>query len=312
MIIRKMNVIEPQFTGLKTIRFERKDSLPRLWIQGRKEEIPEKIREYWMTYVHCAGCGSIYANPRATVESVKNIYASEEFFEGKGKQINYFSFIKGEPYLVKTARSRLSRILKFSQGKELLEIASAAGFFLKEAKEAGLNASGIEISAPMAGWATQKWDVPVRSGSIEEVELPENQFDIVASWGVFTILRDPNSVMRNIHRSLRPNGVFAFNTYYSESLWGRLWRRHWYILVLNTSQIMSRSALLKMLTNNGFEVVSKRRDHPYAGVQYLLFQLMNHLPFRTSEAFLSRIQFMNKWVLPVIAPDNYEYICIKR
>ncbi|MGH7973297.1 MAG: class I SAM-dependent methyltransferase [Limisphaerales bacterium] len=301
----------PRFEQLKTVHFE-ETCCPVCGSRQETRNYQKRIRSYTMRYATCAACGSIYANPRATAESLRNIYASEDFFEGKGKQINYFSFIRGEPYLVKTARSRLRRIQKFAKGADLLEIASAAGFFLKEAKAAGLNVNGVEISAPMARWASQQWDVPIRAESIEEIDLPDNRYDVVASWGVFTILRDPNSVMRKVYRSLRPGGVFALNTYYSESLWGRLWKKNWYILVLNTSQILSRSALMGMFRSNGFEVVSMRRDRPYASVQYLLFQLLNHLPFATGEALFNRIRFLNRWVFPVIAPDNYEYICVKK
>ena len=38
----------------------------------------------------CATCATLYANPRMTVDSLRNLYDSEEFFEGK----------RGEPQLL--------------------------------------------------------------------------------------------------------------------------------------------------------------------------------------------------------------------
>ena len=147
---------------------------------------------------------------------------------------------------------------KYAQGKRLLEVASAAGFFLAEAKAAGFDAEGVEFSGPMAQYASKRWQVPVTAGSIEEVELDDETYDVIASWGVMTIIRDPRAVMAKFHRALKPGGVWAFNTYDMQSLWGRLFGSKWYILVPNTSQIHNDATLRRLLDEAGFDLVAKR------------------------------------------------------
>ena len=60
------------------------------------------------------------------------------------------------------------------------------------------------------------------AGSIEEIELEDEAYDVIASWGVMTIIRDPKALIAKIHQALKPGGVWAFNTYDNRSLWGRM------------------------------------------------------------------------------------------
>jgi len=261
----------------------------------------------------CTRCGTLYANPRVTVESLGNIYDSEEFFEGREGNINYYSFLSGEQYLRRTARGRIERFRPYARGTRLLEVASAAGFFLAEAKAAGFDASGVEFSGPMARYASERWGVPVIAGSIEATALESDTYDVIASWGVMTILRDPRAVISKFHAALKPGGVWAFNTYDNRSLWGRAFGPRWYILVPNTSQVHCDSTLRRLIDEAGFDLVARRRDRPHASVERLLFVLLSHLPpGAVRDSFFERIHFLNRLVIPLRAPDAFEYLCVKR
>ena len=306
-----MTEYAPEWQELGDIEFEATSCT--VCGSGRYEQRYKKmLRGYEMSYVICSDCDTLFANPRATEDSLSRIYSSMEFFEGKQENINYYSFLAGEEYLSRTARRRLSHIQTMSPGKDLLEVASAAGFFLNEAKSAGFRARGIEFSRPMAEYASRRWDVPVLADSIERTDLPEASLDVVSSWGVFTILRDPVGVLRKFNRALRRGGILALNTYYHDGLWARLWGRHWYILVLNTSQIFSRATLARVLHENGFEIASVRRDQPYASIKYVAFQLLSHIPGGVRNSVFDRIDSLNRVIVRLPAPDNYEYICVKR
>jgi SAM-dependent methyltransferase len=260
----------------------------------------------------CTTCETLYQNPRLTVASLRTVYDSADFFEGREKNVNYYSFLSGETYLRRTARGRIRRLRRYARGRTLLEVASAAGFFLAEAKAAGFDVEGIEYSTPMATYARDRWQVPVTAGSIEEVELAKESYDVIASWGVMTILRDPRAVMAKFHAALKPGGVWAFNTYDSKSRWGRLFGPRWYILVANTSQLHDDATLRRLLDEARFDLVAKRRDRPHASVERLLFVLLSHASHGVRDRFFSRIHFLNRLVVPVVAPDAYEYICVKR
>ena len=55
-----------------------------------------------------------------TVESLRTLYDSEEFFEGKEQNLNYYSFLSGETFLRKTARGRIDRFQAQASGRRLL------------------------------------------------------------------------------------------------------------------------------------------------------------------------------------------------
>jgi len=247
-----------------------------------------------------------------TVDSLRTLYSSKEFFEGRQDNLNYYSFLSGERYLRRTARGRIERFRPFAHGRRLLEVASAAGFFLAEAKIAGFQAEGVEFSEPMAEYASNRWNVPVTAGSIEEVELDEAAYDVIASWGVMTILRDPRAVIAKFSAALKPGGIWAFNTYHNRSLWARMFGSQWYILVPNTSQIHNDRTLRRLLDESGFDLVARHRDRPYASIERLLFVLLSQLSHGVRDRFFQRVHFLNRLVIPVRAPDAFEYICVKR
>lgn len=301
----------PDFSPLGVLEFE-PTSCPVCHGTTVRRPLRKEFQGVRLQFGTCTGCGTLYQNPRLTVGSLRTVYDSEEFFEGHQKNVNYYSFLSGEGYLRRTASGRIERFRPYAPGRRLLEVASAAGFFLAEAREAGFEAEGIELSNPMAAYARERWQVPVTAGSIEEVELAPEAYDVIASWGVMTILRDPRAVMAKFHAALKPGGVWAFNTYYRRSWWGRLFGSRWYILVANTSQIHDDATLRRLLDEAGFDLVARRRDRPHASVERLLFVLLSHVSHGVRDRFFERVHVLNRLVVPVRAPDAYEYVCVKR
>ncbi len=301
----------PRFEPLGALDFE-PSACPVCGARDVAKRLDKTMQGVELHFGTCVRCATLYADPRLTVESLRTLYSSAEFFEGREENLNYYSFLSGERYLRRTAKGRIDRFSPHAPGTRLLEVASAAGFFLAEAKAAGYEAEGIEFSAPMAAYATDRWEVPVRPGSIEEIDLAPEAYDVIASWGVMTILRDPKAVMAKFHRALRPGGVWAFNTYDSRSLWGRAFGSRWYILVPNTSQIHADPTLRRLLDEAGFDLVARRRDRPYASVERVLFVLLSHLSHGVRDAFFERVHALNRLVVPLVAPDAREYVAVKR
>ena len=301
----------PDFAPLETLEFE-PTACPVCGATKVRKPFEKQFQGTTLHFGTCTSCATLYQNPRMTVDSLRTIYDSEEFFEGREKNVNYYSFLSGEEYLRRTARGRIRRFQALAPGTRLLEVASAAGFFLAEAQAAGFDAEGVEFSNPMAAYAAERWQVPVTAGSIEEVELEDEAYDVIASWGVLTILRDPRAVMAKFHAALKPGGVWAFNTYERRSLWGRLFGPKWYILVANTSQIHDGATLRRLIDEAGFDLVARRRDRPHASVERLLFVLLSHVSHGVRDGFFRRVHFLNRLVVPVRAPDAYEYVCVKR
>jgi SAM-dependent methyltransferase len=310
-VTRQSSEGSPEFRQLGTLTFE-PAACPVCGHTAIRRPLRKQFQGNTLHFGTCTNCDTLYMNPRMTVDSLRQVYDSEEFYEGRENNLNYYSFLDGERYLRRTAAGRIRRFRPYARGQRLLEVASAAGFFLAEAKDAGFEAEGVEISRPMAAYASKRWGVPVDDSSIEDLDLDPEAYDVIASWGVMTIIRDPRAVMAKFASALKPGGVWAFNTYDNRSLWGRLFRGRWYILVANTSQIHNDRTLRRLLDEAGFDLVARRRDRPHASLERLLFVLLSHVSAGVRDRFFNRVHFLNRVIVPVAAPDAYEYICVKR
>lgn len=266
------------------------------------------LREFRLRVFHCPSCDVLYPNPRISASSLAAMYASEDFFQGGQDSINYANFIRDEPYLRTTARRRLASIRPHVACGRMLEVASAAGFFLVEAKLAGYDVSGVEFSAPMARYASERWGVPVLPQSIETTDLEAAAYDVIASWGVMTIIQDPRALARKFHAALRPGGLWALNTYDHESWFARLCGARWYILAPNFSQIFSRASLMRLAEEAGFELVSVRHDRPSTSIQKLVEVVSTHTLGIRGLSALSRRLGAQQIVVPLPLPDVLEYV----
>ena len=74
---------------------------------------------------------------------------------------------------------------------------------------------GIEFSGPMDDVCRgTRWNVPVTAASIEECRARTRiTYDVIVSWGVMTILRDPLAVMAEFNAAFGPGWVLGLNTY---------------------------------------------------------------------------------------------------
>ena len=304
--------VKPEWTPLKRLEYE-SCSCPVCSETSGKMRWKKLIRDIEMKYFVCDNCRTLYSNPKATVESLRNLYASSDFFEGGtagGDHLNYHTFVGAEPYLRPTARERVKRIARYVPGGKLLEVASAAGFFLKEAKDHGFDVRGIEFSGPLAKWSSAKWEVPVTPESIELVELPPEEFDVIASWGVFTIVQDPVAVIDKFYSALKPGGVWAFNTYYHDGLWPMIVGSRWDILTVNFSQIYTGQTLLRLAEERGFRLLYRRRDTPYTDLMKIADKLSQTLNMHWLVPLFEKLG-MGEIIVKIPLPDVREHLFIK-
>ena len=96
----------------------------------------------------------------------------------------------------------------YATGGRLLEIGSASGWFLAQARDAGFEVEGIEPAADVAFAATARWNVPVQAATAETASLPDRELDVVVAWHALEHI----AIARRRARSaciaaLRPGGL---------------------------------------------------------------------------------------------------------
>lgn len=146
----------------------------------------------------CRGCGLIFPNPMPIpVRGIEEHYAiaPEKYFEHHdSKGIEARSLVQA------------ARELSSDTGL-LLDIGSGRGEVLKAAKEEGWKAVGLEPSPMFAEYAARFSGAEVRCETLEQSNFAAGSFDVVILGAVLEHLYNPDQIIKEISRVLRPGGA---------------------------------------------------------------------------------------------------------
>jgi 2-polyprenyl-3-methyl-5-hydroxy-6-metoxy-1,4-benzoquinol methylase len=155
------------------------------------------------------------------------------------------------------ARVRLAFVRRFIRSGRLLEIGSAAGYFVAAARSAGFDASGIEPNAEMAEFARRELGVPVRAGTAEDAELAEEPLNAVCGWHVLEHLVSPARALRRLRAAMAPEGLIFFEVPNFGSVRARRERSAWrYLDPVHHVGQYTPAALEALLERSGFAVLT--------------------------------------------------------
>lgn len=96
--------------------------------------------------------------------------------------------------------------LKITKGT-LLDIGSGRGELLKVAREEGWEATGIETSSTFADYSSRYSGAKIIRQPLEECHFESNSFDVVVLGAVLEHLYNPDEVIMEIARILKPGGA---------------------------------------------------------------------------------------------------------
>lgn len=131
---------------------------------------------------------------------------------------------------------------------------------LDEAAWRGWDAVGIEPSA-WAARAARRRGVKILECRLEDADLQPDSIDAVVAADVLEHVTDPVAFSRRLHRSMTPGAVLLVCTPDVGSLVARVLRRWWWSVLPGHLVYFSRSTLMRLLLETGFEVVDVR-THP--------------------------------------------------
>jgi 2-polyprenyl-3-methyl-5-hydroxy-6-metoxy-1,4-benzoquinol methylase len=169
----------------------------------------------------CRSC-SIAFNSKFEPKHYDNGYFLSEYEKQYGK-----TYIEDYDAIYAISKKRLKKIEKYIQikknraGLSLLDVGSAAGFFLKCARDLGFNnVTGVEISEFASSYCQREFHIPVIQESFDVLTF-QNRFDIISAWFFIEHCEDPKRTIFKIFDSLNPGGVFAFS---GPSIFGPLFK----------------------------------------------------------------------------------------
>lgn len=212
--------------------------------------------------VRCRVCDLMYANPRWNPKLVRenyNVVEDPTYVEEREGRVLTFQ---------RNLQPFEDLIAENSETRRLLDVGCHIGVMVELAQERGWEAWGVEPSKWAAEQA-QKRGLHVINSILAEANLQDNYFDVVTMWDVIEHLPDPAAELVNVHRVLKPGGIFAIHTIDIESLFARFMGKRWPWLMEMHLYYFSPRTLGKMLEKNGFKVVRSSAQGRYLRLGYL-------------------------------------------
>ena len=173
------------------------------------------FRKRGFELVKCASCGLAFiANP-PTGDDLAALYSSAAHYHGA-------LLDPGDPGFAATRRiarrhfAMLRRSVPAPGGRRLLDIGCSSGLFLAEARAAGFEVAGAELSLDTAAFARRHFGLEVHAGDWRDAGHAEGSFDVIEH------VPNPLGELRAIRRLLRPGGLLLQSTPNIDGLFPRL------------------------------------------------------------------------------------------
>jgi 2-polyprenyl-3-methyl-5-hydroxy-6-metoxy-1,4-benzoquinol methylase len=157
---------------------------------------------YPQFYDYCENTG-VHFFKKAT----QRVYTDSYFLDEYKNQYKK-TYYEDEVNLRTLAKKRLEVLKNFQdpKGKTLLEIGSASGFFLDEAKKVGYITKGIEISKSEVEYSKNSLQLDVKCISFLDFQS-DIQFDSIALFFVLEHFKEQEIVLKKIFSLLSSKGI---------------------------------------------------------------------------------------------------------
>jgi SAM-dependent methyltransferase len=262
-----------------------------------------------LEFSRCCNCDLIYQTPRLTRESLSSYFSSDVFLQDPGdldELLGYPDYLDWDKSYARTASLRLKRIVMYKQPPgELLEIGSATGSFLHAARSLGFSVRGLDLSSKFAAIARTR-GLEVDVDYIEDRSLPESRYDVVCNFGGIACWRDPIRALKNIHRSLKADGILVMNYFDVDSLPGRILGEHHFEYNHASLVIFSNKTMQGCLRQGGFETIFSQNERQFA----TLGRIVGYLKQKTALRALRALR-LDEITIPIIVPGTIFSICRK-
>jgi SAM-dependent methyltransferase len=171
-------------------------------------------------YAECSSCGTLVSLVGLSPAELL-VNDDDTDFYGKSYWLGHQSDELGFPDIYKRARADLTErnlhwlkaLMKYRlPGAKVLELGCSHGSFVALMRQAGYDASGVEMSPWVVDFAKKTFDVPVSLGPVENLEIPSGSYDVIALMDVLEHLPDPSTTMAHCLSLLKPDGLLLVQT----------------------------------------------------------------------------------------------------
>ena len=230
--------------------------------------------------VTCNTCGLVYLSPRLSAASLREVY---RLWYGYAYRA-IFQDDRHRSDREREFRDHHLRVLEqecASPGR-LLDIGCGSGLFLSLAQQKGWQAVGIELDGDTAAWASSKYGVEVRTGTLNSCLEANERFDAVTMFDYLEHTDRPAQDLAEVARHVKPGGLLLIRVPNQAGWQSRLMGRRWLGVISNHLTYFSATSLKPALEANGFTDI-RFTAHNYRSQLDILAQRASWLKSRLSE-----------------------------
>ncbi len=140
-----------------------------------------------------------------------------EYFDRIAGRYDSWYLTKTGRYVDRTEKRLVFSMLRTKSGRAL-DLGCGTGNYTLELKKRGFNVTGLDASEEMIRVARSKGLNCIR-GDAYSLPFPDGSFDLVLSVTMFEFIHEPERVVKEIHRVLRPGGEVLIGTMNGRSAW---------------------------------------------------------------------------------------------
>ena len=215
------------------------------------------------SFHRCRTCGLWWLNPRPSAEDIPHIYPSHYYsYEADKKNIVSLVWDRIEQRKIKRYFDEIKT--PPASDHAVFEIGCGSGRFLRilrKASPSNWRVMGADLDPRAIAMAQDLKGIKAHLGTFETLGLPDNAFDMVISQQVIEHVPNPDMVIREAYRCLKPGGILVLETpnvdgidrrLFNKSLWGGYhFPRHF--------TLFSPTTLEMLVKKHGFESVHSRQ-----------------------------------------------------
>jgi len=210
-------------------------------------------------FVRCTQCGLVQRNPQPVKEEIIARYSKTFGKDYLSYELeNEAAFLKLQQLALqdagfdKTEKAAFLRAKNIGREPSVLDIGCATGALLASLRDRGWRVTGVEIS-PGAEYAQKERGLDVRSIPLEEINFPDESFDVILASHLVEHLNDPRSFFLELRRILKKDGIIFITTPNISGFQARLFGGRWRSAIFDHLYLFSKRVLLKMLKTCGFK-----------------------------------------------------------
>jgi SAM-dependent methyltransferase len=217
------------------------------------------------TYFACGDCRTMELCPVPTELELQRYYNSEYSVPCTEAHYQHYESI---------SRKLLASIGTYTPVLgTLLEIGCSHGAFLLQARAAGWDVTGIEISEE-ASTNARTLGLKVLTGTLEQNASSLGMFDCIVAWHVIEHIVDVHRFFETVKPHLKPGGLLALRTPNARALSARTIPQYWqWIGAPAHVRLFSAAGMEMLLRRHGFTVLcqsTRRGDNRAFGTDLLM------------------------------------------